>query len=699
MRKSSNLVIVRFLLFVSSPVVPAYPGLITTPLKAITSNEIFDGINNGMPVAVDERLSNELSSIKSSQSLSKTSQSWFRTGQEANLLVSGSEFNNAGNGLSFNHPKGVITYGDKLLLADGNNNRILIWNQLPTINTLPNLVLGQTNFSENNPGSGLGQLNWPMSLSAAEDKLVVADTYNHRVLIWNSFPTYSGKVADLVLQGFDASTSLPLVPGKENFAWPWGVWTNGKKLVVSSTSRWNGDGSIGFGGWVLIWNQFPTQDNQPADLILNAEGDFGTPRSITSNGTYLMVGDHNARNQTTEHGSFIWEMFPSQDNEPYDLFLSDPSNGYWLRGAFTDSGDLLLSNGGSSIHIWNAGSLPSSNGNRTPALTITNYQSGPRGGDGSTVAYSKGRVFVSDSNGNRILAYNQLPISSNQSPDFAIGAPDLYTNTLFTRYLITNAAPISDGNVMFVGDGYNRRLYGWQNVPRSNGISPSAVIEDDSVVGIALRDQTLVTQTARQGIRVWTKLPFLGEAPDVAFSNQFGTFTITDIKGIALDRSYFYLASEQTLYLFSDIPQEDEQPVAQLAVPGNKLYSDGVHLSISTPNGVMIYTVANILDGDQPEIITVGDYASRSLGQSIVHDGHLFIIDHGFHRVYTWKHLDDAIIGKVPDAILGASNLSDKAPNIGNDGLFWPKTLCFDGNTLWVGEYKFSNRVVGYSLP
>jgi hypothetical protein len=699
MRTYLGIAVVNLLVFVSSIWAHAYRDHTTMSLEEIGQLEIGAAKNDGLVLAALEPIANQLPSSKWMKSFdTNASQSWFRSGQDADLLVSGAGFNNAGDGLSFNHPKGLITYGDKLLLADGNNNRILIWNRLPTSNSFPTLVLGQASFIANNPGSGLHQLNWPMSLSAGDDKLVVADTYNHRVLVWNSFPTYSGQPADVVLQGFDATTRLPLSPEKEHFAWPWGVWTNGEKLVISSTSKWTGDGRIGFGGWILIWEQFPTQNNQPADLILDAGGDFGTPRSITSNGFYLMVGDHNARNQTTEHGSFIWEMFPTQDNQPYDLFLSDPAGGYWSRGTFTDSGDLLISNGGNSIYLWNASRLPDSTGNRTPDLTVSNHHTGPRGGDGSTVAYGSGRVFVSDSNGNRILVYNQIPTRSDQAPDFAIGAPDLNTNTLLTRHLISNAAPVSDGNVMFVGDGYNRRVYGWQKVPTLIGASPSIVIEDDSVMSIALHDQTLVTQTARQGVRVWDGLPFSGEGPDVVLSNYIGTVALNDIKGIALDSSYFYLASEQTVYVFSGIPKGDEQPVARLSVSGQKLYSDDNHLSISTRNGVVVYAVADIANGGPPQTIGIGNYASESLGQSIVHDGHLFVLDHGFHRVYAWENFNDAISGQAPDALLGASDLTDKGPNIGKDGLFWPKTLSFDGKTLWVGEYKFSNRVVGFSL-
>ena len=151
-------------------------------------------------------------------------------------MLSGIDFNDAGGPLLFNHQGVIASDGTRLFLADRNNNRILIWNELPTGNTAPDLVLGQEDFYTNNPGTGLDEINWPVGLSAGGGKLVATDTYNHRILIWNSMPTRNAQPADLeVTQGI---------------RWPWAVWTDGEKLVVASTGA----------GKVLIWNTFPTGD-------------------------------------------------------------------------------------------------------------------------------------------------------------------------------------------------------------------------------------------------------------------------------------------------------------------------------------------------------------------------------------------------------------------------------------------------------
>ena len=313
---------------------------------------------------------------------------WFTSGQDADIMLSGIDFNNTGGPLLFNHQGNVATDDTRLLLADRNNNRILIWNSLPTGNSPPNIVLGQENFYTNNPGTGLNQMNWPVSVVTDGQHVVVADTYNDRVLIWNNFPTLqNGTSADLEL--------------KEGIGWPWAVWTNGTKLVVASTTPCR---------TVLIWNTFPTS-NVPADIFISLP-DFGTPRAIASDGNHLVIGDHNAFvNGTQQKGNFFWKTFPTQNNQPYDFFVAaistmgepyPPPNimGDILWGTMTSDGKLIgVAN---QLYIWN--SFPEDE-NDTPDLSVGADFPGASGydfgesGDGSGVAVAGNKLYVSMSNG------------------------------------------------------------------------------------------------------------------------------------------------------------------------------------------------------------------------------------------------------------------------------------------------------------
>jgi len=103
---------------------------------------------------------------------------WFSTGQQADIVLSAIDSDNTGGPLLFNHNAGIASDGTRLLLADRNNNRVLVWESLPESNAAATLLLGQQDFTSNNPGAGPDQMNWPVSVSAADDKLVGADSYN-----------------------------------------------------------------------------------------------------------------------------------------------------------------------------------------------------------------------------------------------------------------------------------------------------------------------------------------------------------------------------------------------------------------------------------------------------------------------------------------------------------------------------------------
>ena len=124
--------------------------------------------------------------------------------------------NNNGSGASgapsagnFDYPAGVWTNGTKLIVADGDNNRVLIWKKFPKSNFQPaDVVLGQLDFTtnaKNNDGSGgdgvnpsQPSLNFPYYLIGNGSQVFVADNGNNRVLVWNN-PENNFQPADVVL--------------------------------------------------------------------------------------------------------------------------------------------------------------------------------------------------------------------------------------------------------------------------------------------------------------------------------------------------------------------------------------------------------------------------------------------------------------------------------------------------------------------
>jgi hypothetical protein len=85
--------------------------------------------------------------------------------------------------LSF--PRFAISDGTNLYVADGGNDRVLIYQPIPTQNAAPaQIVLGQTDFVTDAPTDGADTMNAPLSLAFDGSNLYVADTYNQRILVY-----------------------------------------------------------------------------------------------------------------------------------------------------------------------------------------------------------------------------------------------------------------------------------------------------------------------------------------------------------------------------------------------------------------------------------------------------------------------------------------------------------------------------------
>ena len=125
-----------------------------------------------------------------------SSNTTFGLSESADIILSDFGFNTTGGPLRFNHPVSVASDGARLIVVDRFNNRALIWNTIPSANTAPDIVLGQNNFYTEMEGTGLNNFNFPGQASITPDgKLLIADSNNNRILVWNSFPTSSGQPA------------------------------------------------------------------------------------------------------------------------------------------------------------------------------------------------------------------------------------------------------------------------------------------------------------------------------------------------------------------------------------------------------------------------------------------------------------------------------------------------------------------------
>ena len=107
-------------------------------------------------------------------------------------------------------PTAVASDGVHVVVADTNHNRVLIWNRIPTSNNAPaDVVVGQPNFTTTSvPGNtpNAKSMRGPQGVWIQNGRLYVADTQNNRVLIFNRIPTSNGVAADVVLGQPDFTT-------------------------------------------------------------------------------------------------------------------------------------------------------------------------------------------------------------------------------------------------------------------------------------------------------------------------------------------------------------------------------------------------------------------------------------------------------------------------------------------------------------
>jgi hypothetical protein len=185
-------------------------------------------------------------------------------------------------------PTGVASNGQILVIADTDFNRVLIWKTIPTVNGAPaDVVLGQPNFTTFNPPTSVTASGFrgPQGVWVQGTRLFVADTQNDRVMVWNNIPTSNNQPADYVLGEPNLNTAPPptvsLVPAQANNLFsPVSVTSDGQRLFVTDLAH----------NRVLIWNTIPTQNQQPADIVvgqpdMTSDAENNSLGSCVANGT------------------------------------------------------------------------------------------------------------------------------------------------------------------------------------------------------------------------------------------------------------------------------------------------------------------------------------------------------------------------------------------------------------------------------
>ncbi|USN96647.1 MAG: hypothetical protein H6797_00380 [Candidatus Nomurabacteria bacterium] len=380
-------------------------------------------------------------------------------GQNALYVLGQTDFISSTSGLAQNtlaSPSGVsVSSTGKVYVADSNNNRIMGWTSTISSNGQnANVVLGQTWFYSNGVGTSTTAINHPQDVNFdGSDRLFASDSGNNRILIWTSVSS-SGQAANVVV-GQSSFTSNSSGTSASRESAPMAVTTSGSITLIADTGN---NRIIGYLSTI-------STSGQSASLVLG---------QLTDSDQMDFYG--NAMNNPQGTG-FNTPSSVALDPVGHRLFVADKGNNrvliYDLSAAnqLTDGvADLVL--GQTSFS-----QVASNQGGSVSANTLN----GPTGLFYDT---TNSRLYIADTNNNRVLIYTSQITYSGQDADLVLGQTSMTTNSARTA---ANGFAAPEGivvntntNQLAIADRDNNRVLIWSSSPLSNGQAASFVLGHSS---------------------------------------------------------------------------------------------------------------------------------------------------------------------------------------------------------------------------
>jgi uncharacterized protein (TIGR03437 family) len=308
-------------------------------------------------------------------------------------------------------------------------------------------LVGQQNFSANQPGATASAIGGISGIAYGNDTLFVADSNdmgsygnpdgngnpgvnNNRVLMFtnlsNTIPQPTANfaltanpcpicvgAASVVLGQPDFTSTNYTAPTPSGLRAPTGVATDGRVLAVADTGN----------NRVLIWHTIPTNMNQPADVVVGqpnfttatpGTGQTGFPISAKTldgpQGVWLQNGKLFIAD-TSAHRVLIYNSIPSSNGAAADVVVGQPN--------FTST--------------YNATQIPAIIASASNMISPTSVST-----DGV-------HLFVADLGQNRVLIWNSIPTTNGKAADVEIGQPDFISNVADNAFN-TPYAPTQDAS-------------------------------------------------------------------------------------------------------------------------------------------------------------------------------------------------------------------------------------------------------------
>lgn len=306
-------------------------------------------------------------------------------------------------------------------VVDTGNNRILGWKSIPlSSSTPPDFVLGQSNFTSNSLGASASQLNGPSSVrvetnpaNPAVVRLVVADTGNSRVLVWNTLPNTTGAAANEVIgqSGFGVANVNP---------------NQGNAAPSAGTLKGPTDAAIAFGKMFIV-------DNGNDRVLI-----YDVSSSLTDgmSATVVLGQPDMVTDQAHCIGSSLSTACTTTTGVNIANFVNSRTQLYSPTGLDTNGTKLLVADTGNNrVMYW--ATIPVPNASQADgsgasfAVGVSAFGTTSNGSNGAAGLHSPTGVaglsgnsagfYVADSANNRVLFYASLPVQNGPSASAVFG--------------------------------------------------------------------------------------------------------------------------------------------------------------------------------------------------------------------------------------------------------------------------------------
>ncbi len=331
-------------------------------------------------------------------------------------------------------PRGVWIVGSRLFVSDTAQNRVFVWNRLPAgPHQAPDVVLGQAGVADSGRNAGTAvsaaTLLYPSGIWSDGTRLVVADAWNHRVLIWHKLPVRHGQPADVVIGQPDFASNGPNVggmharPSARSLYWCYGVFSDGERLWIADTGNRR----------VLFYETIPTENYAAASRVIGQADftgkDYDPANAIWPYSVKVSPAGALAVTDTQYYRVLLWHDWRQAFQAPADVLIGQPDFGANGQNQF--------------------GFGPG------PHTLSWCYDA----------CFHKKGLWVADTGNSRLLWFNPVPTGHNAAADDVLGKddfrtgsenPDTIAGTDKTLYWPFSLA--ISGGVLAVADTGNHRI-------------------------------------------------------------------------------------------------------------------------------------------------------------------------------------------------------------------------------------------------